>query len=768
MFKNYFKDNVLFVVPNDIKEQILKELSKQKEIYRISFLSLEEFKKHYFFEIQENESLSFLSSKSSENFSVLQEKIKLLSSIPITKKYKNKKLKDLASLYQLLEKNNFVIQDKTFLEYLKNFEIYCFGYPVLEPFEEEMLKKCKAKVLSLKEQFTYPHVHHFSTKEEEIFFVGSQMKSLHQKGIPYQNMVLSGVLEDDVYLIQQIFSKLNIPIMGLIHPNLYATVLGKSYYQNKNAIEMMDISIATKLATIENQLLKIPQDSPVYSYLLKEALKNTTIDLPFYEDAVRVVDFYHLFEEEDIYSFVIGFNQNQIPQVLKDENYLSDKDIEELALLTTKEKNKNYKEVTLSILKSLSNLTVSYCDKTLSNTLYPSFLIQEYGLEVVEEDEQSYQYSKSYSLIRLGEMLDQYFMYGVKHKDLNQLSLSFSKKVYRTYQHQYQKVPFYLSQEQPYYLSYSSLNDYALCKFRYYAKYILKVEEQKEVFATVLGNIYHQVLMHIYDASFDFDEEWDKAISNFTLSQKEKVLLKRLKKELQFIIPVIEEQDSKSAYQARLFEQKLEVPLGDNVFLKGFIDKIAFCELYGKIHYVIYDYKTGSVTLDLTHIDDGLFLQLPLYQVLVEKGNLFSKPSFTGFFYQQLLLPSKNQKEKLASLRLRGYAIDDEEALSIFDETYENSEVIKSLKMTSNGFSKNSKVLSSTESQEIKEKTWKKVLQMKREILSGDFTINPKRLKGKNISCMYCPFSDICYHDERDFIEIQDKEATEEIEGVVE
>ena len=114
-------------------------------------------------------------------------------------------------------------------------------------------------------------------------------------------------------------------------------------------------------------------DSPVYSYLLKEALKNTTIDLPFYEDAVRVVDFYHLFEEEDIYSFVIGFNQNQIPQVLKDENYLSDKDIEELALLTTKEKNKKYKEATLSILKSLSNLTVSYCDKTLSNTLYPSF-----------------------------------------------------------------------------------------------------------------------------------------------------------------------------------------------------------------------------------------------------------------------------------------------------------------------------------------------------------------------------------------------------------
>ena len=38
------------------------------------------------------------------------------------------------------------------------------------------------------------------------------------------------------------------------------------------------------------------------------------------------------------------------------------------------------------------------------------------------------------------------------------------------------------------------------------------------------------------------------------------------------------------------------------------------------------------------------------------------------------------------------------------------------------------------------------------EILQGDFTINPKIYDGKNISCEFCNFKDICYKSQKDII----------------
>ena len=37
-------------------------------------------------------------------------------------------------------------------------------------------------------------------------------------------------------------------------------------------------------------------------------------------------------------------------------------------------------------------------------------------------------------------------------------------------------------------------------------------------------------------------------------------------------------------------------------------------------------------------------------------------------------------------------------------------------------------------------------------ILAGDFTINPKIYDGKNLSCEFCEFKDICYHTQKDMV----------------
>ena len=54
-------------------------------------------------------------------------------------------------------------------------------------------------------------------------------------------------------------------------------------------------------------------------------------------------------------------------------------------------------------------------------------------------------------------------------------------------------------------LSYSSIDDYALCPFKYYLKYVLKLDQFEESFSQKLGTLYHAVLASSYKDNFDFE-----------------------------------------------------------------------------------------------------------------------------------------------------------------------------------------------------------------------------------------------------------------------
>ena len=47
-----FTDNSIYIVPNSLKLKLLDLLSKDRNIYNITFISLEELEKHYFFDIK--------------------------------------------------------------------------------------------------------------------------------------------------------------------------------------------------------------------------------------------------------------------------------------------------------------------------------------------------------------------------------------------------------------------------------------------------------------------------------------------------------------------------------------------------------------------------------------------------------------------------------------------------------------------------------------------------------------------------------------------
>ena len=126
-------------------------------------------------------------------------------------------------------------------------------------------------------------------------------------------------------------------------------------------------------------------------------------------------------------------------------------------------------------------------------------------------------------------------------------------------------------------------------------------------------------------------------------------------------------------------------------------------------------------------------------------------------------LPKDYLEEKEGSLKLEGYSINEENILSKFDTTYNDSKLIKSMKTSSKGFSSYSKVLSTDEIDKMINTTDKLIDTSIDNILNCDFNIDPKVIDGDNVSCLFCEYKDICYKREKDIIYINRKEDNSEV-----
>ena len=98
-------------------------------------------------------------------------------------------------------------------------------------------------------------------------------------------------------------------------------------------------------------------------------------------------------------------------------------------------------------------------------------------------------------------------------------------------------------------------------------------------------------------------------------------------------------------------------------------------------------------------------MQLPIYLYLSKRLE-FINPVCVGFYLQRI-----NVKER--DYRLIGYSNSDKDVLSIIDNNYDNSKVIKGMRTLKDGsFSKYSKVMSNEEIDDIVRKTEEEILKV--------------------------------------------------------
>ena len=690
-------------------------------------------------------------NKYNYNIDVCKVYLNNLYVIDINKEYKSNKLIFLKELKKELIENNLLLFNNNFKRYIENKEIIIKGYINLELYEEKLFnyKEEIPDIIFNKE------IYKFNNIEDEVNYVCIRIIELLNKGIDINKIYLTNVSNDYNYILYKLFNYYNIPINIDFNESIYGTKVVQDYL-NTNELDLEDNnknSINKKIINILKELSDLDETNINYKKILIDKIKSTKIDSIKLDNAVNIKNLYKYEFNDDDYVFVLGFNLDSLPKIEKDISYINDSIKDEVDMYKTSYINKREKEIVKYLLGRINNITITYKEKTPFQAYYPSTLIKELKLEVITPNIDKYNYTNIYNKIRLGEKLDNYYIFGEKDEYLEELN-SHYEIPYKTYDNTFTKID-NLSIDNIR-LSYTGLNTYNECKFKYYIRNILKLDTYTDTFQQFIGSMYHNILSLYRDNNFNFENEYNEYLKTRDLSIKEKVLLVKIKKDLLDLIEVLKKQQLLTGYDNELHEKEIKIKIDNKNTFIGYIDKIMFFEKLDSTYFSIIDYKTGYIDTHIEPMKYGLHMQLPIYLYLIKCSDIFNNPIFTGIYYQNILFNyptwSKTLEKDINNrYLLNGYSTDDTDRLSRFDSTYNDSSYIKSMKYNDEkGFSSYSKVISDLDVDELVKYTKKHIEEKTKEIVNGDFKINPKYYDGKNISCEFCTYKDLCFYTPKD------------------
>ena len=765
------ENNTIYIIPSDIKKDLLLNLSKEKELKNIKFFSLKEFINNLTFSYDEK-AIYYLMKKYNykyDNAKIILDNLYYIED----KRYNNKKLDDLVKVKN--EIKDLLIYNDYFKNYISNKKIVIYGYDYIDNYDLNLLKDLDYEIIK-KEVKDYKHeIYQFNTIFDEALFVGNKIKELIDNNIPIDKIKIVNYNKDYSFILKEVFDMLNLNI-NTNDENIYSSKIVKKYLElfdeDKDVSELKNIFdmnnednlfIYNKIISSLNKYVFVKEKDIKRNLLINEFKRIKTNKIIF-KNEIEIKNLNSI--KDDEYAFLISFNEGSIPVIKKDEDFLGDKEKEILNIDKSNVVNNIIKENTIKNIKSIKNLVITYKLKTPFEEYYPSNIILDLDYTVIKETDISLDNSNRVNKLLLSKDLDSFVKYQEKSNRLETLFSNYSDIKYMSYDNKFKgidKEKMYKLINNELTLSYSSLDNYYKCKFRFYLNNILKLDKYEETFAIFIGNLFHYILSICFEDNFNFDKEYDNYILKYDSNNKDKFFFNKLRKDLLFIIDTIKKQYSYSNFKDAKYENKFSINKDKTIKVKfiGFIDKLLLHEYKGKTLMVIVDYKTGVQNINLSNSYYGLNMQLPIYLYLSKNSNI--KSEVVGFYLQKILtgVPKLDSKKdintiKEDNLKLQGYTICDEELINEFDSSYEKSEVIKSLSKTSNGFSAYSKLLTKEQMDSLYKLVDKKIDEARDNILDANFEIDPKRIGFNNISCEFCKYKDICYMNENNIKQLDE------------
>lgn len=774
-------NEVLLIVPNNLKNKILDYFNHYDNFVNYKMMSLDEVRDHIYFSYDVRAVL-YLMQHYLFNMDAASDVLESLYYLD-KDSYVDDKLNNLVKMKEELDREKLLYYDDMFLDYIKRKKIIVYGYSKIDKFYQNMLDKIDATIIEESEKFLVKDLYVLNTLEDEVCFVFDHISKLISSGVDINKIKLANVSEEYYYTLKMFSYMYNIPISlpdnsiyssPITKKFLYLVEESKSFFAGLEIIKAeYDMTNYNNLATY-NALFNISNKYNDMEYpfqfifkCTKQEVKNTKIMPKKKKNQIELVNITDNIFEPDEYVFLLGFNQGAIPTLFKDDDFIGDllKTKYNMLLSTTEEKNRLEKEKVINSIQKIKNLIISCKLNSLNDEVLISNLASEMGLNKIEyKMEYKNSYSKIWSEVLLSKELDNFIKFGIKSEQLPVLYNSFSIP-YLTYDNKFTGINnnSLLELLKPRLtLSYTSIDNYYHCAFKYYLTNILKLDKYVENFNTVIGSLFHYILSICFNEDFDFSSEYDKYVSNLTLTNKEKFLLKKLKSELSFVIEQVKNLQEETGLTKLLLEKKITIDKSSviPVVFTGIVDKIMYKEKENTLVSIV-DYKTGNTNIDLYSVIYGFSMQLPIYLYLVKKSNLFKNVRFTGFYLQRILsneirfVPGKTYLSlKCDNLKLDGYSTSDVSDLEVFIPDYEKSNYVKSMRTNKEGFDRFAKVLSYEQMDKLISVIDDKIDEARDNILMGNFDINPKQIDFDKVGCNYCKFKDICYRCESDFVKL--------------
>ena len=778
----------LVIVPASLKKSFLRKISNNR-LKNIKVMTTKELRQKFYFSYDEK-AIYYLMKKYNYQIDVAKMYLSKCYEVDLDDD-NNTKIKKIIDLKKELKENNLLTFSPHFIEYLKTKTVIFYECRFLDKLDKKLLDDvsliCKTKYINEeKKQYSHECIYQFDTIEEEVTYIANDICHLIQKGISFNQIKLCGVVGEYSSIIKRIFSWYHIPIT-FQDGYLYSTSIAKDFLNHleENSIDSLkyieehynltnpnNLELYNQLIQILNKYAWADSINEIKPFI-EDELKKIPIKSIHYQEEVTIIDSLASKDSDD-YIYLLGFNQGDIPKTYKDESYFNDTLKKKLGLETTNELNQRIYSKWLYEINQTKNLVITSKLNSSLGEHYLSSLNDDLKLEV-KKKEINYNYSNLHNQLLLGEKIDTLIKYGEKQKDLELLYTSYPELSYGNYNNDYQtistvKLKQYLKKRLV--LSYSAMNTYYQCGFRYYLANILKLNIFEETFYTILGNLFHYILSIALEKEINLKEEYQRYLEKCTypFNSREKFFLKILEKDLDFIIQTIKKQNEVTNLKKTYYEEKIEIDKSRedmNIIFKGFVDKLMTNEKEDTV--AIIDYKTGNPDLNLNHIIYGLDLQLPVYIYLAKEK--FPQAQIAGFYLQKILNNeiSKDYKHtyenlKEEKLKLQGYSNSDITTLEKFDTTYNESKMIKGMRTTTKGLA-SKKVLNHEQIDQLENITEQKIEESIDNILKANFSINPKRVGMNNLGCKYCKFKDICFVTEKNIQNLKEYKNMEFLGG---
>lgn len=770
-------NNKIVILNDYAKKSFIKKINK---LINVKVITLSELKRKYYFDY-DNKAIYFVSNK----YNCIPEIAKIyIENTYFIGDINTKKVNFLKEVKEELDTNNLLTYNNLFKEFLKGKDIVLYNLKYVDNFYKKIFKELErdSNITSYNDENneSIKELYKANNSEEEVAFICSKITKLIKSGVNINNIKLANVKSDYEFIIRKTFKLFNIPINLPSFETIKSTSLVIKFKELYNSdisitIEKLKEFINTKeendifksLISIVNNYLWVNDFELVKDMVFNE-IDNIKTPREKLKNAVEVIEFKKELISDDDYVFLIGFNEGVIPVNYKDEDYLSADEKSKLGLSTSFELNENAMNEVKDSIRNIKHLIVTYPSHNLSSEIYIS---SSYEKDLFEEKELniSFNESNAYNKLKLVSEKDENSKFGTVTDDLLKLSSHYKDMKYSSFDNKYKlidksKIKNFFNNGLT--LSYTSMNDYYMCSFRYYLDYILKINKYEDTFEAIVGTIFHKILSMCFESDIDIIRTYESEIekSNYEFNESEKFFLSILKDELVLVIETIKNQLSYTQLTESMYEKEIVIDVDKDLHIrfKGFVDKILYNKFNGKTVVAIIDYKTGNPNLNINNSIYGLEMQLPVYIYLIK--NEIKDVKIGGFYLQKILNNITDKEKRLDSLKLQGYTNSDLDIIDKVDSSFNDSKVIKSLRTSSKGFYAYSKIINDEEIDILNKVVETKIKEASIDILDSKFDINPKEMNNEVIGCKFCKYKDICFMKPKDTVTLKEvKNIFEEV-----